>query len=486
MKGQIILRLIASVLITLLILALIAFNRRANQKRGSWYQPTFCKSYFAVFLIYMPLMMLIFPRRFLQFLNLGFGAWLSLFAAMLLLLLLTPLLRKRFSARDCAELWLLPSILAIFSRYFWRTPFEPFVEIHLTQTVLTFLFALWGVGFSTVLGWKLISHFRFRHSVLRNAVPASDQECHLFREVWESLDRSDKLIGYRLRLVRSPAAACPFSIGLFARSTCLVLPLRDYTEEELRLIFRHESLHLIHQDNGTKFSIALVCAAGWFLPCLWIGMRRASEDLELRCDEEATTGMDDTERREYAVLLLQNAGTAKGFTTCLSATASGLRYRLGRVLHPETRGGGLAVLGLLTALFIFSAWTVGFVLDVGTIQTKFFGRDDGWHITAINPYGDGGPCKNPEAVERYLSDLQLTQLSRTPASYYIGGSVVVSLEKEDSETENEKTVYLIFQPEGDIVLYDDPNDRSANCYYRLDKTVDLNWLRSMAEATGGG
>ncbi|MBR6975717.1 MAG: hypothetical protein IKH84_02300, partial [Ottowia sp.] len=34
----------------------------------------------------------------------------------------------------------------------------------------------------------------------------------------------------------------------------LALPTREYSREELELIFRHESVHLMRQDNIFKFS----------------------------------------------------------------------------------------------------------------------------------------------------------------------------------------------------------------------------------------
>ena len=424
------------------------------------------------------ILMLVLPHAADRFVNRFLGALLSLICMTTLLLLLKPLLRKWFSARDCAEFWLLPCIGACVCVYLRGIPYDPFFVIRLPQTTLSVLLAIWIIGFLCILGWKLVSHLLFRRTILRNAVSVSDYEQFLFRDIWESLDRSKRSAASRFRIVISPTASSPLSVGLFYRTTYVVLPKQDYSEKELRLIFRHEIIHLLQRDNLMKFSISLFCAAGWFIPTLWFGMRSASEDLELRCDEEATKGMNEDARKEYAVLLLNNAGSAKGYSTCLSVTASGLRYRLSRVLRPESRKSGLAMLCLLMWLFVFSLWSVGIACRVGTIQTAFLERDGGnWQVAAINPSVDGSSCADPDAVQDYLRDLKLTKLSWVPESYTVGGSVVVSLRQGD-----ERTVYLEFLPDRNMLQYVDPDDRSINGYYQIDGSVDLQWLRSMQAA----
>ena len=44
--------------------------------------------------------------------------------------------------------------------------------------------------------------------------------------------------------MRSDAVTTPLSIGLYNRTTRIVLPMRAYTQEELSLILRHEIIHI--------------------------------------------------------------------------------------------------------------------------------------------------------------------------------------------------------------------------------------------------
>ncbi len=115
------------------------------------------------------------------------------------------------------------------------------------------------------------------------------------------------------------------------------------------MIFRHELHHLQREDVDTKAFLCLCNALCWFNPLVWIATRKAAEDLERSCDEIVTEQMGEAERRAYAHLLLEAAAPGRGCTTCLSAAAGTLRYRLKNVM--EQRRRALGTLLLMAALF---------------------------------------------------------------------------------------------------------------------------------------
>jgi beta-lactamase regulating signal transducer with metallopeptidase domain len=314
-----------------------------------------------------------------------------------LLRALTPLLRKRISAQGCAALWLLPNLLFYFSTYLLHgdSLVEPLFVVWIPRSALWTALGVCSVGFVTVLAGNFFSHLRFRQAVLQDAVPVSAQERDLFLSTWRALCfngnvrppgfKANMKAGGKLTVLRSPAVDSPLTVGLLEKKRCLILPQRDYSEGELWLIFRHEGIHLLHQDNWLKLTLAFLCAAGWFIPTLWSGMRKASEDLELCCDELVTEGIAEDRRRDYSDLLLTNAGTTRGFTTCLSASASGLRYRMARILHPQKRRAGFLAVLLLSVVFYFLYGMVGVTAVGGTVQTKFLDRDGGWEVMEVRP-----------------------------------------------------------------------------------------------------
>lgn len=282
-----------------------------------------------------------------------------------LLLLLLPWLRKRIKAVNCALLWLLPCAMPqLYSMLInLASPFKPLFFLRINGEFFMTLFWVWLGGFLLAMLWQLLSHMRFRRQILRDAIPADESA---LRVLWEV--EGELCVEAERKLVYSRAAQSPLSIGVFNKSLRIVLPLRNsYSLEALRLILRHELIHISEGHNQLKFTMAFVTAFGWFLPTQWLGLRRAAEDLELSCDEQATKGLSQEELRQYAALILNNAGTAPGFTTCLSASARGLRYRLGRVLHPETRRNGALAVGIILTLFILGLGLVGFAPGGGKL-----------------------------------------------------------------------------------------------------------------------
>lgn len=410
----------------------------------------------------------------------------------LLLLLLTPLLRRCYTAESCANHWRFTSISCFVCLLAYRSRLSPSLAILRIPGWSRILFWIWAVGFAAVLLWYCVSHLRFRHTVLQNARVAPEEEWALLHSVRTAMslpwdDRTTKPTLYRSSAVNSP-----LTIGL-RNPVCLVLPMKDYSEEELRTIFRHELHHLIQGDKWSKLRLVVTCAAGWFIPSLWLGMKKAAEDLELCCDEVATAEMEPEQRRAYANLLLSNAGTAKGFTTCLSASAAGLRYRMARILHPQKRLVGFLPALLLPLLVVTAYGAFGFATPAGTVQEKLLDRDGGgWRVAAVGYLAD-----YPAGEARYLYRLSLSkpiedairELELYEPLYYSK-----DLDAVDVDLGNEMIPFSLMRDDEEcfgclyekgLVLYEkyymfNPSNAVAEEYLFSDPThVDLKALRAL-------
>ena len=171
-----------------------------------------------------------------------------------------------------------------------------------------------------------------------------------------------------------PQVGTPMTVGCFERTMVLALPRASYSPKERELIFRHELRHIIRCDSRTKVFLGFCAAMCWFNPLGWLACRRAADDLELSCDEAVLEGADEGTRKEYALLLLNSAGTGRGYTTCLSAAAGSLRYRLKRVMKPGRRlAGSLAVGASMFALFL-TFGSVALADSPASARELIFGR----------------------------------------------------------------------------------------------------------------
>ena len=281
----------------------------------------------------------------------------SLYFALLFLVL--PLLRKHFQARTVAALWLLPNFLYVF-QYSWHRRDVPLFTVRVSETGLRIWLLVWlGVG-ALLFAGSFVRHFRFRRKILRGAEPVTDEDTV---ELWKALQLESGLRKPKYRLLIAPEAKTPLTIGLTRLTTRVLLPVGDYSQAELKLILTHELVHLRRGDVSAKLFYAFARAIAWFQPLTWLSMRRSAEDLELSCDEAVLLG-EDGQRKDYARLLLSEAGDERGFTTCLSANARALKHRLEGILKPGKKHRGI---------WLISACLFALLISDGLAAVRFGG-----------------------------------------------------------------------------------------------------------------
>ena len=368
---------------------------------------------------YLPLLMLIYPilgavvggAQMAAQLTLGLllRVFLEMGVYYVLLMAVMPWLRRWVSARVCAMLWLLPDWLYVFvSRPSWPADGKMLV-LHAPGTLVYVLLAVWAVGAVGVMVWKIGSHLAFRRRILKNAVPVTDRQT---LHVWEAELERAWIQKCKWKLVQSSAVTTPLSIGLSNRATRVVLPMRAYTQEELSLILRHEIIHISRGDPEAKLFLTFCTAMCWFNPLMWAAMRKSADDFELSCDESVLLDEPQPVRRQYAELLLQTAGDERGFTTCLSATAGALRYRLKNIMKPEKKRTGAILVGLTLFVLAMCSGYVALAYDAqpGT-QRIFDGQDlSAVTVSSVDPWNDprgrDGTCMDEDALKDYLASLE--------------------------------------------------------------------------------
>lgn len=310
-----------------------------------------------------------------------------------ILLVLLPFLRKRFSARACALLWSMPVLLLLYRSFTLSdTAYTPaqggfLYAIYVPSSMLHGCVYLWLVMFVIFFGWQILSHFLFRRKLMAGGRPVEDTE---ILGIWEG-QREKLRYGKPVQLLYSPNAVTPLSMGMRNKSRVTFLPKRDFTTDELELIFCHELHHIQRRDMDTKVFLGFWKALFWFNPLTWIAARKASDDLELACDEIALRKAGDSERRQYAQLLLRSAGSSQGFSTCLSAAANSLRYRLKNVVEPGKRRVGAFLLATAIFFCCMSYGSIVLVSERGTI-----GELDVLGNAAAADVGELGFCDNYE------------------------------------------------------------------------------------------
>ena len=358
-----------------------------------------------------------------RFLSLSLDVMLVISIYFLLLLLLLPVFRRYFSARACATMWILPAFLFWQIHILLQSVLVPVFVIYIPKHVLNTLFLVWGIGFALVFAGRIIEHMLFRRKVMSVAYPVHNSEVsQLFEQELQQLEYY-----FPVELVISPAVSAPLSMGTLKRNRVTVLPKREFSPQELQLIFRHEIHHLQRGDVGTKIFFAFCQALCWFNPLMWIATRKASDDLELSCDEIVLEDANEETRRQYAELLLSTAGQVGGFTTCLSAAAETMRYRLKHILTLRKRQTGTLLLSFTMVLCVMSYGTVAVSTDRGSIAELITAGSTATDITDV--YYRSADSENfreitaydGDSLFSYLTSLEVERFSSANEYYDIDG-----------------------------------------------------------------
>ena len=83
-------------------------------------------------------------------------------------------------------------------------------------------------------------------------------------------------------------------------------------ESLLPYILLHEKVHLRRLDNLWKLLALGAAAVHWFNPAAWVMAVLLGRDLEVSCDEWVLRGLNDGQRRAYALALITMAGRPQG------------------------------------------------------------------------------------------------------------------------------------------------------------------------------
>lgn len=188
-----------------------------------------------------------------------FSIFVSLTIYYVILALLMPWLRRRINSWACATLWLVPNVLYIFGNDYKQLT-APLLIIETSRDLMTALLGVWFAGFVLIMAWKTAEHLLFRRRVLKNAEKLTSP---LWEEIFGQVCTHS---GNRPPLYRSAEVRTPLTIGLFAGNRVVVLPVRDYTDEELRLVLMHEAVHIARFDAVSKLGLVSMAAFCWFNP----------------------------------------------------------------------------------------------------------------------------------------------------------------------------------------------------------------------------
>ena len=193
-------------------------------------------------------------------------------------------------------------------------------------TTAELAFAAWAAVAAGVLAARLLRYAAFRRRTARWCTPAGAYE---------------GVPVYACALLSSPALT-----GLLRPR--ILLP--EGVEGERRAFaLAHEAMHARRRDLWSKALLLWVCALHWFNPLVWLLRRAAERDMEIACDAAVLAGRDGEWRRRYGAALLSfvPVGRPAPLTSQFAGGARGLKERFRALMDASAKRPGRAALLLV-------------------------------------------------------------------------------------------------------------------------------------------
>lgn len=188
---------------------------------------------------------------------------------------------------------------------------EPLIQydnvhnVHYPSIIAWTIISAWIAGVVILSIRALVVQKIFKKYLLANGDYSTDEERALFIEVARDVLKSDKNVSLR----KTDAIDGTFVIGLIHQT--VFIPDKDYTENELRMMLRHECMHIKNKDLWIKLLVQIYCCIFWWNPFAYLLKKDLDLTLEMKCDLNTTESFSDKEKILYVETLHKHSVSQK-------------------------------------------------------------------------------------------------------------------------------------------------------------------------------
>lgn len=159
---------------------------------------------------------------------------------------------------------------------------------------------IWLIVCICVLIYHFYRHMSFNYKAKHFIKDVEDKNIlGVFHEEKRALGINKNIEIKKLKGISSPAL-----IGFFKAT--IILPNVDYDNRQLRWVIRHELIHYKRKDNILRLLMAIDLSIYWFNPLVYLLRKYFEEQCELSCDESVLRYSTFSEKKEYAITLLDS------------------------------------------------------------------------------------------------------------------------------------------------------------------------------------
>lgn len=325
-------------------------------------------------------------------------------------------------------------------------------------TLLDIVAYVWMSGSLVFLFFHLISYFCYRRQVIHTGTPVKNSR--ILRQMSEL--KSELHIKSTVRVIIYPEASSPMMTGFL--SPVLVLPDEQYCSEESFFILKHELVHLKRGDVYVKLLFVMANAAHWFNPLVWIMQKEAGIDMELSCDERVTQGTDYAMRKAYTETLLSTLHKQCTKRNLLSTQFYGgkqiMKKRFKNILRKTRKKNGAAILIIAVVLTASLGTLVGCSVGKENVpeQTESAGDTPEQTKNSSQPEETDFGISDENGTETESSSKEIPVTDDADGEGAIANTQVLTFMKEGEKEEKQATLvtdqlvydeFLFYLPDGE-------------------------------------
>ncbi|MGN1003421.1 MAG: hypothetical protein ACI4O5_01200, partial [Oscillospiraceae bacterium] len=188
----------------------------------------------------------------------------------------------------------------------------------------------------------------------------------------------------------------------------------------------------------------------------------------------------------YGRLLLDTAGSGKGYTTCLSAAASSLRYRLKNIVKPRRRLSGSLLVGFVLFALIMGSNTLALADSPDTVQALVFDQALAGHAmdsVFIQNWGEISPNRSiygwdEEPLTEYLGSLTVRQAYTADTYTHLSDGRRALIINYRSETGGKWSPFFLCDG---LLFVEFPFDGHDRLAFLLEDEIDWDYIQSLLD-----
>lgn len=206
---------------------------------------------------------------------------------------------------------------------------------------------LWVGGMLLFMLYHLLAYHYMRHQVLRWSRPI--RNVYMIQEIDRMAARMH--INRHMRCYVCEKIWSPMMIGLV--KPILLFPKECYSQTELHFIIKHEYMHYKRRDIWYKLLLLIVNGMHWFNPLVYVMRQKASKDIELCCDEDVVKYYSFEQRKQYGRTILASISYQHkhpaALCTYFNQGKKTVKDRLGGIVNMHKKRNGIMLFGVFAA-----------------------------------------------------------------------------------------------------------------------------------------